>query len=169
MKTTIYATSLLFLCGTANAQQGAQNGMSSLNGPVLVFANHDSVYDFGGIPKGTSVDYEFEIRNAGNVPLIIGGMKCASPDVKCKGPVKPIKPGKKGFITVTYTANGDEGSFRPIDISITSNAMISETPVIRITGAIIPASSPYTPSPKTPNKGVHVKAEAVPNNHLPGQ
>ncbi len=127
------------------AAQAPMSVTTGINGPQLTFVNNDMSYDFGGIPKGESVPYVFEIKNAGNVPLIISGMKCESGNVQCKWPAKPLKPGKKGYITVTYNAHGDEGSFKT-QIFISSNATDSAYAFLHITGAIIPASSPYQPS-----------------------
>jgi len=142
---TLVSVAFLF-CVSAHAQD--QLPLTTVvmgNGPKLVFVNRDSVYDFGGIPLGAAIDYQFEIMNAGNVPLIIANMKCETGNVHCKWPPKSLKPGKKGMITVTYTAHGDEGSFKH-DIFITSNATPTPYPFIHITGAITPAGGSYMPS-----------------------
>ena len=161
MKKTVYFACLLsLLCGRAFAQPQTQslaerNAIASLNGPVIVFVNHDSLYDYGGIPLGESIPYQVEIVNGGNVPLIIAGMKCESANVKCKWPNKPLKPGKKAYITVTYTAKGDIGSFDH-PIFVTSNATPGPVPYLRIKGAITPAGSSYSPTKKEPKNGVSV-------------
>ena len=131
------------LCGSVYAHEPISP--DTITGPRLVFVNNDTLYDFGGIPKGAFVEYQFEIMNTGNSPLIISGMACESANVKCKWPGKPLKPGKKSFITVTYTANGDEGSFKN-DIYITSNATESPYPFLHVFGAVIPDGGSFIPS-----------------------
>ena len=170
MKKTLYAACLsAMICGTAQAQPQSQttgNGSSLmlLNGPILSFPRHDSLYDYGGIPLGEAIPYQFEIMNAGNVALLIAGMKCESPNVTCKWPDKPVKPGKKAYVTVTYTAKGDIGSFVH-DILLTTNAMPAPHPYIRIKGAIIPAGSGYVPPKKDQKNNVTIEvknSDAVP-------
>ena len=119
--------------------------------PRLTFINGDTSYDFGGIPIGSVIENQFEIRNTGTAPLVIKGMTSESANITCKWPAKSIKPGKKGLITLSYTARGDEGSFKD-DVFIASNATASPYPFIHITGAIIPAGGAYIPS-STPSKG----------------
>ncbi len=159
MKKAIYTACILLLCGCklfAQAQNPTSaNSIASVNRPGISFVNHDQVHDFGGIPLGESIPYQFEIVNDGNVPLIIAGMKCESAKVKCKWPDKPVKPGKKAYLTVTYTAKGDVGSFQH-DILLTTNAAPGAYPFIKISGAVTPAGSSYTPAKKEPKNGVSV-------------
>jgi len=172
MKKTIYAICLLSICcgstfgQTPNQSLAERNTIGPVNGPTLVFPRHDQVYDFGGIPLGESIPYQFEITNSGNVPLIVAGMKCESTNVKCKWPDKPVKPGKKAYLTVTYTARGDVGSFKN-DILITTNAAPAPYPFIKISGAIIPAGSSYAPAAKKESKN-GVSIEVKNTDALPG-
>ena len=70
-------------------------------------------HDFGYIKeeKG-AVSHDFEFENVGDEPLIIlsatASCGCTRPDY----PTKPIKPGKKGKIKVTYSPIGRPGPFR---------------------------------------------------------
>jgi uncharacterized protein DUF1573 len=147
----------LFFC-QLQARQPVPQDTAKTTAAQIVFVNDDTVYDFGGIPKGAFVEYQFEIKNTGGSPLVITGMKCESANVKCKWPGKPVKPGRKNFITITYTANTDEGSFSN-DIFITSNATESPYPFIRISGAITPEGSSMIPSgtPASKSRGRHAR------------
>src|SRR4051812_37748045 len=131
---------LLSLCyGQLSARElTPEDTIRNVGRPQLLFVNNDTVYDFGGIPLGAFIEYQFEIRNTGDAPLIITNVKSESGNIKCKWPGKLLKPGKKSFISVTYTANGEQGSFNN-DIYITSNATESPYPFIHVSGAIIPA------------------------------
>jgi len=151
--------SFVFIClsflffGTVYAQdQPALTAGAVVTAPQLTFINNDTSYDFGGIPIGVVIDNQFEIRNTGTAPLIITAMKCESANISCKWPGKSIKPGKKGLITVSFAAHGDEGSFTN-DIYITSNATTDPYPYIHIRGAIIPSGGSYIPSSTPSNKG----------------
>ena len=169
MRKVIYTAFLLsMVSGKAFAQTQNLNegsGIANINHPALVFVRHDQVYDFGGIPLGESIPYQFEITNGGTVPLIIAGMKCESANVKCKWPDKPVKPGKKAYLTVTYTARGDVGSFQH-NILITTNAAPSASPFIKISGAITPAGSSYSPAAKDSKNKVNVILKNT--DELPG-
>jgi hypothetical protein len=146
-----FAIICLFFLSLGKVFAQEQAAPAAATAPQITFINQDTVYDFGGIPIGTVIENQFEIRNTGNVPLVITGMTCESANLKCKWPAKSIKPGKKGLITLSYSAHGDEGSFKD-DVYITSNATHSPYPFIHITGAIIPAGGSYIPS-STPSKG----------------
>jgi len=145
MKRGVLLFSLLFLfyC-MANADARSRTNTGN---PVLVFANGDTLYDFGGIPQGEGVENQFEVKNSGNAPLIITGVKCDSGHVTCKWTSTPIKPGKTGTIIIAYIAEGNVGSFFD-DIVITSNATKVPYPFLHIKGAIIPERDHYIIPPK---------------------
>ncbi len=143
---------LLLLSGSVYAQDQPALTGNAIVKPQLTFVNNDTAYDFGGIPRGESLPYVFEIKNTGDAPLLISGMTCESRNVQCKWPAKAVKPGKKGYITVTYSARDDEGSFKT-NVFIASNATDTAYAFLHIIGAIIPASSPYQPSSSGSKKG----------------
>jgi len=144
-KLFVFVCSFFLFYNSTRAQQASDTALSNATGPKMTFVNNDTSYDFGGIPVGTVIENQFEIRNTGDAPLIITGMKCESGNLQCKWPGKSIKPGKKGMLTVTYTAHGDNGSFKN-DIYITSNATASPYPFLHVTGAITPVGGSYAPS-----------------------
>ncbi len=69
-------------------------------------------HDFGQIleTKGP-VTHTFEFVNTGNAPLIIVEAVASCGCTRPEYPTKPIKPGKKGKIKVTYSPIGRPGAF----------------------------------------------------------
>ena len=106
------------------------------------FINKDTVYDFGEMSNQNNARYQFEFKNTGTEALIISDIKCDNSDLKFQWPGKPVKPGKKGVITVVYTpkAGAESGSFKS-DIIITSNATEQPYPFLHLSGAIVPFRS----------------------------
>lgn len=88
-------------CAAWAAEQGAKASFTTKS------------HDFGYIKEAKGpVSYTFEFTNTGNKPLIViealASCGCTRPDY----PTKPIKPGKKGKIKVTYSPIGRPGAFR---------------------------------------------------------
>lgn len=87
------------------------------------FLETDLTHDFGPIPEGPKVKYEFKFFNSGTEPLIITN---AQASCGCTSPVfsnEPVMPGKMGTITVEYTTEGHLGNFNK-SIYLTSNARV---------------------------------------------
>lgn len=82
-------------------------------------------HDFGKIPMGKPVTYEFKYTNVGEQPLIItkaeGSCGCTVP----KYTSTPLKKGETGVISVTFNAAAGPSPFSKT-ITVTSNA---KTPV----------------------------------------
>lgn len=94
-------------------------------------------HDFGNIKEeGGPVSCTFEFTNTGDKPLLIidavASCGCTKPDY----PTKPIKPGKKGKIKVTYSPIGRPGAFKKT-VKIKTNGKERST-VLRIEGTVIP-------------------------------
>ena len=70
-------------------------------------------HDFGYIKeeKG-AVSHDFEFENVGDEPLIILSATASCGCTRPEYPTKPIKPGKKGKIKVTFSPIGRPGPFR---------------------------------------------------------
>ncbi|SER42258.1 DUF1573 domain-containing protein [Pedobacter rhizosphaerae] len=82
-------------------------------------------HDFGKIPMGKPVTYEFKYTNVGEQPLIItkaeGSCGCTVP----KYTSTPLKKGETGVISVTFNAAAGPSPFSKT-ITVSSNA---KTPV----------------------------------------
>lgn len=97
-------------------------------------------HDFGYIKEsGGLVSCEFEFVNTGSKPLIIveavASCGCTRPDY----PKRPIEPGKKGKIKVTYNPLGRPGGFKK-DVKVRTNGKEKLT-VLYIIGSTIPSKN----------------------------
>lgn len=112
------ALCLLMATGTIFAQDKPENP----NMPQFDFKKGDT-HDFGTIPEGPQVEYEFEFTNTGKEPLIV---QQANADCGCTTPTwpkAPILPGQTGKIRVAYTTQGHVGPFNK-NIYILSNGFV---------------------------------------------
>ena len=70
-------------------------------------------HDFGIITEhGGPVNCTFEVINTGNKPLLIIDATASCGCTRPEFPTKPIKPGKKAKIKVTFSPLGRPGAFR---------------------------------------------------------
>ncbi len=103
--------------------------------PVATFK--ESVHDFGVIKESKGpVKYTFEFVNTGDKPLIIVDAVASCGCTRPSFTAKPIKPGKKGKVEVTFSPAGRRGTFRKT-IKVKTNAVEKITSLV-ITGSIIP-------------------------------
>lgn len=97
-----------------------------------------TTHDFGTIKAdGGPVTAVYEFTNTGNAPLTIitvsnGGCGCTKPSF----PKKPIAPGEKGEIKITFHPQGRSGEFNRT-VKVKSNAAKSRTN-LTFNGVIIP-------------------------------
>ena len=94
-------------------------------------------HDFGTIQeKDGDVTVSFEFTNTGDTPLLItratATCGCTTPDYT----KKPLRPGEKGEIKVTYHAKGRPGPFDK-SIYVYSNDPKNEKVLLTITGNVI--------------------------------
>ena len=95
-------------------------------------------YDFGTIKESKGpVTHKFEFTNTGNKPLIVTNAVASCGCTKPEFPTKPIKPGKKGYIKVTFSPAGRAGAFKKT-IKVKTNGKEVRTSLV-IEGTIIPA------------------------------
>jgi len=97
------------------------------------FKFEKETYDFGKIPQGKPVSYDFKFTNVGEQPLIISNVESTCGCTVPKYTSTPIKKGETGTITVTFNAAAP-GAFNKA-LTIKSNA---KTPVkyIYIKGSV---------------------------------
>ena len=94
-------------------------------------------HDFGTIKEeGGPVSCTFEFTNTGDKPLLIIDATASCGCTRPEYPSKPIKPGKKGKIKVTYSPIGRPGAFKKT-VKIKTNGR-ERTTVLRIEGTVIP-------------------------------
>ena len=69
-------------------------------------------YDFGTIPeKGGNVTHDFYFTNTGTAPLVIVTVSASCGCTTPKFPEKPVAPGKRAKVSVTYSPNQRPGEF----------------------------------------------------------
>lgn len=94
-------------------------------------------HDFGTIKEANGpVSCTFEFTNTGNKPLLIIDATASCGCTRPEYPTKPIKPGKKGKIKVTYSPIGRPGAFKKT-VKIKTNGK-ERTTTLRIEGTVIP-------------------------------
>lgn len=94
-------------------------------------------HDFGTIKEADGpVSYTFEFKNTGNKPLIIVDAVASCGCTRPEYPTKPIKPGKKGKVKVTYSPVGRPGAFRKT-VKVKTNGT-EKVSTLTISGVVIP-------------------------------
>ena len=94
-------------------------------------------HDFGTIMEAKGpVTCTFEFTNTGDKPLLIIDATASCGCTRPEYPTKPIKPGKKGKIKVTYSPIGRPGAFTK-NVKIKTNGRERST-TLRIKGTVIP-------------------------------
>ena len=94
-------------------------------------------HDFGTIKEeGGPVSCTFEFTNTGDKPLLIIDATASCGCTRPEFPTKPIKPGKKGKIKVTYSPIGRPGAFKKT-VKVKTNGKERST-TLRIEGTVIP-------------------------------
>ncbi|MBR5030245.1 MAG: DUF1573 domain-containing protein [Muribaculaceae bacterium] len=97
----------------------------------------ETTYDFGTIKESKgAVKHTFEFKNVGDKPLIIIDAVASCGCTRPSFTAKPIKPGKKGKIEVTFSPVGRAGTFRKT-IKVKTNTP-DKIDALVITGTIIP-------------------------------
>lgn len=94
-------------------------------------------HDFGTIQEAKGpVSCTFEFTNTGNKPLLIIDAVASCGCTRPEYPSKPIKPGKKGKIKVTYSPIGRPGFFKKT-VKVKTNGKERNT-TLHIEGKVIP-------------------------------
>lgn len=132
MKRIFFATLALFLVNALDAQTvntvPPAVGQPSSQGLSL----KEEIHDFGMIPQGRPVFYNFEIANKGKTPLklenVVASCGCTTPEWN----KEPVAAGGTDKIKVGYNAAA-EGPFEKF-ITITYNG--NQTKQIRIKGTV---------------------------------
>ena len=124
---------------TDKAQVVATPAAPAQNPDLSIKFNQED-HNFGNVPEGPSVSYDFEFKNIGKVPIIFsdvhGSCGCTVPSF----PKEPIAPGEKAVIGVKY-ATDRVGAFTKT-VTITSNAKGSESKTLTIKGTILGDDAP---------------------------
>ncbi|MDZ4757139.1 MAG: DUF1573 domain-containing protein [Bacteroidota bacterium] len=103
--------------------------------PFAEFSFEKETHDFGNVPNGPDVMYEFKFKNIGNSPLIISGVTAPCGCTAPEAPKDPIAPGATAGIKVVYHTQGRIGGISKA-VTIISNSKSQPTKLIYITGNV---------------------------------
>jgi len=123
MKTIITSIVMLFTISLVTAQE---------------FKFEKELINYGKINQGTEATRVFEFTNIGAAPLLIKEIKSSCGCAVPKKPEKPIMPGEKGFIEVSYDTKRLGGFSKAF--TIFSNAK-TERKSLKIKGHVIKSGS----------------------------
>jgi len=120
-----------------------------------------TTHDFGTIQeKDGDVTVKFEFSNEGDTPLLItrahASCGCTTPEYS----KKPLRPGEKGEIVVTYHAKGRPGAFDK-SIYVYSNDAKKEKVLLTITGNVISATGVRESYSEELGGGLRLKSKAI--------
>ncbi|MGV8095880.1 MAG: DUF1573 domain-containing protein [Mangrovibacterium sp.] len=117
-------------------------------------------HDFGTFKEEDGLQtHSFTFVNKGNTPLILNNVMASCGCTTPEWTQKPIAPGEKGFIRVSYNPQGRPGPFNKT-ITVSTNAENAQT-VLRIGGVVEPR--PKTVSELYPRQIGPVRARS---NHV---
>ncbi|TCI94757.1 DUF1573 domain-containing protein [Tenacibaculum sp. M341] len=119
MKTILSFIAVCFLTLAVNAQE---------------FKFDTEVIDYGKVAHGSEGKRTFEFTNVGEAPLIIKDVKSTCGCTVPSKPEKPIMPGEKGKIEVSYDTKRPGGFSKAI--TVYSNAK-QERKMLKIKGFIV--------------------------------
>lgn len=104
--------------------------------PRIEFA--ERAHDFGNIrEEGGAVTHEFEFTNTGDEPLMIINASASCGCTRPEYPKKPVEPGKKSKIKVTFLPAGRPGEFNKT-VTVKTNAHRARKVTLKIKGVVIP-------------------------------
>lgn len=99
-------------------------------------------HDFGTIPEGPAVTYDFVFKNIGKEPIVLSGVQASCGCTTPTWTKEPVNPGKTGKISATYNTQGRPGNFIKT-ITITSNV---GSKVVKIKGIVEKAPESSVPA-----------------------
>jgi hypothetical protein len=99
----------------------------------------DYEHDFGKVTAGEKVAYLFTYENRGSIPLVIASASTSCGCTVSKYSTKPLKPGLKGTMEVTFDTSGRSGK-QTKTVTVRSNAT-REVVFLKITCEVVTGSN----------------------------
>lgn len=90
----------------------------------------NQVFDAGDVVKGEMVSAEFELKNTGDYPLVIGEVKGSCSCTVADYPREPIAPGETGVISAHVDTDKVEAGLMNKGVRIVCNTDPSITEVV---------------------------------------
>jgi hypothetical protein len=139
MKLNIFLTFLILLIVSAVDGHAAQ---------YITVSN--ASYDFGTIPQGQKVEHIFIVKNIGDVPLSIKGIRPSCGCTAAQASSRVIQPGKTSEIKVTFNSANFFGSIHKT-IAVESDDPKAPVSTLSLNGSVI---EEITINPRQINLGV---------------
>lgn len=124
---------VLMIASSILIQAQQANAVATTNGPQITFEK--TTHDYGTMFTGANGEYEFVFTNTGNEPLILSQPRSSCGCTVPAWPRKPILPGEKEKIKVTYNT-AIKGRFQKT-VTIVSNAANNNAMVLTIKGEVL--------------------------------
>ncbi len=105
--------------------------------PFAEFSFETEEHDFGSVPNGPDVMYEFKFKNIGNTPLIISSVTAPCGCTAPEAPKDPIAPGASAVIKVVYHTQGRVGVISKA-VTVNSNSKSQPVKLLYIKGTVNP-------------------------------
>ncbi len=138
LKNTVTLVVLLVISISVYSQSATNNNTQTIDNHVVA---NKTTHNFGSIPQGKPVFYNFELKNNGSAPLVITDVTttcgCTTPEWK----KEPIAAGAAATVKVGYNAAAEGGFQKPITV-VFANGI---TQVLQIEGNVWKV--PVTPVP----------------------
>lgn len=99
----------------------------------------DSVYDFGKIKEGETVEYSYRFKNTGDRPLVVLNVSASCGCTVPEKPEAPVQPGETGYIKVKFNSDKRPGDASK-SIMVNSNAQ-PEFPQLLLKGTVLPKTN----------------------------
>ena len=116
-----------------NPESAQQANQDNSNLPVMTF--EETVHNFGRMIKGEKGHYSFHFKNTGKTDLLITRVSTSCGCTVGKYPRKPVKPGEKGTIDVTFDSTHKRG-FQNKSVTILANTQPNRT-ILRIKANVV--------------------------------
>jgi hypothetical protein len=95
---------------------------------------NDTHYDFGDLPYGKAVQYEFPFKNVGDEALVIDNVRASCGCTLTDWPQDPIAPDSTGVILVDYDAKDKAYFYKKIKVYFQG---IRKAEILTIEGDIV--------------------------------
>lgn len=127
-KATLLLMAVILTVGIAYSRNNADGT------PSIKFT--EQIWDFGTIKNDRPATHEFEFTNTGTGNLVIVDATAECGCTRPEWPEKPIAPGKKGKVKVSYNPIGRPGSFeKTVTVRTNGNPRKAR---IKIRGTVAP-------------------------------
>ena len=123
---------MILIASKIHAQQVAE--LDTTDFAQFEFASTE--YDFGDVNQGETVEYLFDFKNSGEIPLIINNVLTTCGCTAPEWPKQPIKPGETGQIKIAFDSSSKIGRQNKV-ITIRSNAHEGDFR-LRISAMVLP-------------------------------